>query len=176
MSLGRPHLPPPVLQDPMGPCGILQLQRPHPVGLPCLLARGLTRTKGLLSSASSHRDCSGPALLTLPSQEKQLCVCLVSSSFSQKGPQPLASMGVGWLSIAPFWVLLPRCPQGMCPGSWPRSCACPAAGPGLPLLTQQSLTFSLGRRYSGLQLLRGHTGCVHPQPGSGEGVQEARDR
>lgn len=64
--LGRPHLPPAVPQDPMGPCGILRLQRPRPVGPPCLLARGLTQTEGPLSGTSSRRDCSGPASLTLP--------------------------------------------------------------------------------------------------------------
>lgn len=50
----------------MGLCGVLQLQRPRLMGPPCLLARGLTRTEGPLSSASSRRDSSGPALLTLP--------------------------------------------------------------------------------------------------------------
>lgn len=182
MSLGRPRLPPPVLQDPVGLCGILQLQRPRPVGPPCLLARGLTRTEGPLSGPSSRRDSSGPALLTLPRglppapREAALHV-LCSQRFLTEGPTASRLHGGGVALHCPLsWGLLPWCPPRCVSrkSAWELCVSC--SGPGPPLLTRPSLTFSLGRRYSGLQLLRGHTGRVHPQPGSGEGVQEARDR
>lgn len=34
----------------------------------------------------------------------------------------------------------------------------------------------LGWRYPGLQFSCGHTGSIHPEPGSGQGVQETRHR